>query len=278
MFEFDTALDGDLATIEIESPAGASIVGPTATGVGDLGSGAYSYVWSASSLLTAGLYAATVTGEIDNEAVSEVVTVTVSSRPLYASLATLRDELQVTATGGNARFLRALSASSQAIDDYTDTRFYRDGVASARRYLPDSRLTALRGIGELLIVDDMAGITALTVRTGAGSTWATVSGTIAGYPDNAIARGRAVSGLVMVGGSWPRGGPMVEVTPDDWGWPAVPPTVEQACLIQSMRLAHRYTSPEGVAGSAEFGGPIRIPRLDPDVQGLLQRYVRTSVG
>lgn len=64
-----------------------------------------------------------------------------------------------------------------------------------------------------------------------------------------------------------------------WGWPDVPHDVSFAAQLQSQRFYQRKGSPEGVAGSAEWG-LTRIPSLDPDVLGILKGggYMRAGIG
>jgi hypothetical protein len=59
-----------------------------------------------------------------------------------------------------------------------------------------------------------------------------------------------------------------------FGWPTIPATVKQACVIQSMRLFKRLDSPLGVAGFGD-AGILRVSRgLDPDVAQLIEGYRR----
>lgn len=64
-----------------------------------------------------------------------------------------------------------------------------------------------------------------------------------------------------------------------WGWPSVPPDIIWAAQMQASRLYRRKGSPEGIAGSAEFG-LTRIPPLDPDVLSILKGggYMRAGIG
>jgi hypothetical protein len=62
-----------------------------------------------------------------------------------------------------------------------------------------------------------------------------------------------------------------------WGWPEVPAMVKQACRLQVARIMKRQESPLGVAGFGEFG-VVRVSRLDPDVDALLQPYKLLSPG
>ncbi len=62
-----------------------------------------------------------------------------------------------------------------------------------------------------------------------------------------------------------------------WGWPTVPAMVKQACRIQVARIMKRQESPLGVAGFGEFG-VVRVSRLDPDIDAMLQPYKMLSPG
>lgn len=64
-----------------------------------------------------------------------------------------------------------------------------------------------------------------------------------------------------------------------WGWPEVPDDIIWAHHLQSQRLYKRKGSPEGIAGSAEWGLS-RVPRLDPDVLAILKdgNYMRAGIG
>jgi hypothetical protein len=64
-----------------------------------------------------------------------------------------------------------------------------------------------------------------------------------------------------------------------WGWPEVPADITWAHMMQSHRYYRRKGSPEGIAGSAEWGLS-RVPRLDPDVLGILKDggYMRAGIG
>lgn len=57
-----------------------------------------------------------------------------------------------------------------------------------------------------------------------------------------------------------------------WGWPVTPAPVNEACLLQCERVFKRRDAPFGVTGSSEMGQLMVIPRLDPDVQLLLNSF------
>lgn len=64
-----------------------------------------------------------------------------------------------------------------------------------------------------------------------------------------------------------------------WGWPEVPDDIVMANQIQAHRFYGRRGSPEGIAGSAEWG-LTRIPNLDPDVKAILEGggYINPGIG
>lgn len=64
-----------------------------------------------------------------------------------------------------------------------------------------------------------------------------------------------------------------------FGWPEVPDDITWAAQMQANRLYRRKGSPEGIAGSAEWG-LTRIPALDPDVLSILKGggYMRAGIG
>jgi hypothetical protein len=59
-----------------------------------------------------------------------------------------------------------------------------------------------------------------------------------------------------------------------FGFPAVPAQITEACYLQSYRLYLRKTSPFGVAGSADMGQVMVIPKLDPDIELQIQPFLR----
>lgn len=166
---------------------------------------------------------------------------------------------------------RAIRSASRQVDDFTGRRFYLDDVATARS-LPVSGRVSMRRTGEqVLLVDDIGSTVGLTVEIGSlgGTGWSAV----ADYdtePGSAIVKGKAITGLVLVNGSWGYGSAARVRVTAAWGWPAVPAQVVEATLIQAVRLFRRKDSPDGVTGSAEWG-PIRVGRFDPDVQSLLSK-------
>ncbi|MFI8278527.1 phage gp6-like head-tail connector protein [Streptomyces sp. NPDC085929] len=193
----------------------------------------------------------------------------------YADLGTAKLQLGLDDANDTRDVLlqQALTAASRSIDRATGRRFWLDGTVVQRVYRPQGR-TVIEDDGTVLIVDDIGDTTGLLVETGSGSSWSAVTHWEA-VPDNALALGRPITGLLRLGG-WVYGLNRVRVTAK-FGWPAVPDEIVQATLIQANRLFKRKDSPEGVTGSAEWG-VVRLSRRDPDVWNLIEPYVLPGFG
>lgn len=192
----------------------------------------------------------------------------------YADRAELKAALGIEAddTTRDALLDRALAAASRGIDTATGRRFWLDPEPSTRVYRTAGR-TLWDDVGEVLNVDDIGTATGLTTATGTPGTWSPVTD-IETTPDNALARGRPITGLLLASGGW--GVQRVQVTAR-WGWPTVPDEITQATLLQAARLFRRKDSPEGVTGSAEWG-VVRLSRRDPDVWALIEHFIRPGFG
>lgn len=198
----------------------------------------------------------------------------------YADLATLKAQLTIEEddTSRNTLLNKALTSASRSIDRATGRRFWLDPTVVARVYNPRGRVVC-DDDGETLLVDDIGSVTGLVVETGpASGPWTTVTG-YETVPDNALADGRAITGLLRPGGAWSwrtAGTARVRVTAR-FGWPAVPDEIESAALIQATRLYKRKDSPEGIIGSAEWG--VRnLSRRDPDVWNLIEPFILPGFG
>lgn len=194
----------------------------------------------------------------------------------YATLAELKAQMAIEEddTSRDALLGRALKAASRGIDRATGRRFWLDETATTRTYRLPGRV-ACEADGDVLLVDDIGDTTGLLVETGSGSAYSTFTG-YETTPDNAIADGQPVMGLLRVSGSWGSSSTRVRVTAR-FGWPAVPDDVAEACLIQASRLFKRKDSPEGVMGSSEWG-VVRLSRRDPDVWNLIEPYLLPGFG
>lgn len=188
--------------------------------------------------------------------------------PWYSTLALLKKTTNRGASDTTADDLLApsLEAASRAVEEYCDGRvFYLADTATARTFPTRRRLCLAEGFR--LPVDDIGHAT-ITAEVGDGTTWTELTD-VTTYPENALAKGKAITGLVsQTDWSLYR---LARVTAR-WGWPEVPGAVKQATFLQASRLYRRKDSPEGVAGSSEWG-LVRVPNLDPDVKALLAPYV-----
>jgi hypothetical protein len=192
----------------------------------------------------------------------------------YTDLATLKTQLGITDSARDTLLSKAITAASRAIDDKTGRRFWLDPEPSARIYNPHGRVVCDER-GELFLVDDIGAVDDLVVEIGTPGSW-TVIVDYETYPDNALAKGKPITGLLLATGVWGTARTRVRVT-ERWGWPVIPDAVEQGSRLQAGRLYRRKDSPEGVAGSAEWG-LVRVPRLDPDVLALIEPYELPGFG
>ncbi|WP_326597752.1 phage head-tail connector protein [Streptomyces sp. NBC_01803] len=196
----------------------------------------------------------------------------------YADLATMKNSLniQTSDTTSDALLNRALTSASRSIDATCGRRFWLDPAPVARTYRLRGRVVC-EDDGEVLLTDDIGTAAGLTVETGAAGNW-TATTNYETSPDNALADGRPVTGLLRANGMWGTGlsTARVRVTAR-WGWPTVPDDIAQAALIQALRLYRRKDSPEGVTGSAEWG-VVRLSRRDPDVWALIESYIAHGFG
>lgn len=189
----------------------------------------------------------------------------------YVSLSLLKSSLGITDTARDDLLDLARAAASEAVNRHTGRKFYR--TAETTRTLTPR--VARGSFGSVLLTPDIA--TLATLSTGSGASYAAwTAGTYEPVYFEDDDSATTIVGFRSVGSAWPTGSGRVRITAQ-WGWAAVPPAVEQATLILASRLFKRKDSPEGVAGSAEWGG-IRLTRSDPDVARLLARYTLAAIG
>lgn len=187
----------------------------------------------------------------------------------YCTLADLKAVMRISDNVDDALFEARIEEASRAIDDYTDRKFYKDAVASARIFTAPS--------GDYVLTDDIASTTGLIVKldTTRDGTYAT---TLAANqyqlePINGIAKGVSINRIMAVpGGSFPttKVPAPIQVTAI-WGWPSIPLPVKSACILQAGRLVKRGDSLLGVAGFGDLGA-ISVRNIDPDVQKMLSPY------
>jgi hypothetical protein len=194
----------------------------------------------------------------------------------YALLADLKARLQITDSTRDTELQGKLTTASRDIDRDTSRSFYLDVGVSQRIYNPRNRQFPTAE-GMKLIVDDIGSATGLIVEVGTATTgWSAITGYETG-PDNAIVRGDPITWLLRTYIPWVYY-PLqrVRVTAQ-WGWPAVPTQIAEACLLRAARLFKRRDSPDGVAGAGDFG-VIRVSRRDPDYDELIGPFKLPGIG
>lgn len=190
----------------------------------------------------------------------------------YVDMATLKNQFGITDSARDLLLQEAVDGAVAAIDNKCGRVFTRADAATVRTFRT-ARRVAVREDGDLMLVDDIATEEGLIVEVGSGTAFTTLDASAyEADPENALAKGHAIEGLV---GSW-TAFRRVRVTAV-WGWPSVPADVATAARLQASRLFKRKDSPEGVAGSAEWG-LVRLPHLDPDVRALIGPYVLPGFG
>lgn len=202
-----------------------------------------------------------------------------TARTEYATLAELKSFITMdgAVVDRDSLLTIALDAAHDDVEGDTGRRFYLDVSASARDFDPADRTIEDRG-RSILLVDDIGDTTGLTISTGsAGGTFTPVAVTVEYRPENALARGRAITSLLTPSGIWYTD-PFTRVrVTARWGWPAVPPRVKAATLLQASRLYARRKSPQGAIGSADWG-VMSVRKSDPDYWGLISQFERAGFG
>lgn len=198
----------------------------------------------------------------------------------YVTLEALKEQLGIEAADASrdTPLNRARASASRSIDQTCGRRFWLDAAPVPRIFNPRGRIVC-DADGETLLVDDIGSTAGLVVETGpAGGPWTAVTG-YETTPDNALADGHAITGLLRPNSAWGwRTGSTTRVrVTARFGWPAVPDDIVEAAMIQATRLYKRKDSPEGIIGSAEWG--VRnLSRRDPDVWALIEPYILPGFG
>ena len=161
----------------------------------------------------------------------------------------------------------AVEAASRDIDQASERIFY--SLSDTRIFIPqDSSNTA---------IDDLVSVTSIKTSTSADGAF-DVTWTSSDYqlmPLNGVAGGMTVPyDLIYAVGdySFPQSGQeaTVEVV-GTWGFSSVPVAIKQATVLLSARIFKRNDSPGGVMGFGDLG-VIRVGRMDPDIDKLIQPY------
>jgi hypothetical protein len=194
----------------------------------------------------------------------------------YASLSEVKAAARITDNIDDSLLELSIESASRDLDAYTERVFYSTGAtAVARVYIPQDIY--------LVETDDIISVTTLkSDSTGNGTfdvTWASTDFQLeplngrAGGIDTPATRIRAIGDYL-----WPVYEPRnvnsnqasVQVT-GVFGFASVPIAIKQATILAALRAYKRYESPTGVLGFSDIG-VVRIGRLDPDVQRLVDPY------
>jgi hypothetical protein len=194
----------------------------------------------------------------------------------YATLADVKLAARITDTIDDALLELSIESSSRDIDAYTERVFYSTGATAVSRvYIPQDIY--------LVETDDIISVTTIKSDTSGDGVfdqlWASTDFQLeplngrAGGIDTPFTRIRAVGEYL-----WPVYEPRnvnanqagVEVT-GVFGFATIPTAIRQATILASLRAYKRYESPTGVLGFSDMG-VVRVGRLDPDVQRLIDPY------
>ena len=203
--------------------------------------------------------------------------------PAYASTDELREFVRIDDAADDEQIAAALDAASRSIDYACDPRedhfrqFGQTDAVEDRFYTVELRGYDAPVRGQwVAVTDDIASPAGLVVAVDDGAGLVGVTGTIL-LPRNATATGRPCFMISFARSSLPTPPVVADAVKVSavWGWPAVPATVREACLIQGSRLLARRDAPFGVAGSAETQSEMRLlAKLDPDVENMIKPFAR----
>ncbi len=196
----------------------------------------------------------------------------------YCSLTEIKAAARIpgTDTQDDALLELAVESASRSIDAHCARHFYQSGTAT-RYYVPSSY--------NVCEIDDVAG-TALTVSISSSADQVyditlDPATDLQLEPLNRRSAGLSfpINRLRMVGDysftTTYDGEATVRVTANFGFGTATPTEVKQACIVLASRFYKRFDSPLGVAGFGELGA-MRVSRVDPDVQSILQPFVHAQ--
>lgn len=194
----------------------------------------------------------------------------------YATLSDVKAALRITDSVDDALIEVAIESASREIDGYCERVFYDVGTAT-KTFLPEDTF--------LVEIDDLQSIEHLKTDTSGDGTFDT-TWSASDYqlePLNQFTSGlaqpftriRAIGQYLF---------PIFDVKNANyyqasievkgvWGFATVPTAVKQACILSSMRQFKRYDAPLGIAGFGDFG-PMRVTRIDPDIEQMLSPWRR----
>lgn len=193
----------------------------------------------------------------------------------YVSLEEMKNTLELSnLTYADTDLQDAISAASLSVDNHCGRQFASSGGTAEVRYYTATTSAYLE-------IDDAS--TVGTVKSdydGNGSyetTW-TLNTDYVLEPQNAAALGLPFNQIlplyVTSSLRFPAYTNGIQVT-GEFGWGTVPSPVKVVTKILATRLLRRQRdAPFGVYGMGVDGSAMRIPRIDPDLEFLLDPYVR----
>lgn len=196
----------------------------------------------------------------------------------YATLSQIKSALRIPSADATDDSLleMAVESASRLIDAYCGRNFIYGGTAATTRYFNATDPYVVQ-------IDDARSITQVHTSSSEDGiydvTWDLTphTGDIQAEPINDYVGGltwpytrlRAIGDYVF-----PTDLETTVKVTAVYGWPTIPTTVQQACVLQSSRIFTRLQSPLGVAGFGDMG-VMRVSRgLDPDVAQLIEGYRR----
>jgi hypothetical protein len=197
----------------------------------------------------------------------------------YATQAQIKAAVGIEDTVDDTLIDAAINAASRQIDAHCGRRFWVDGSVVAREFYAECASD--------LYVGDISTATGLIVKldeadTGAFGTTLTISTHFLLEPRNAALEVpvQPYTHLRLVDGAYvfPRsssGRPGVQVTAQ-YGWPAVPDDITQACILQARTLFKAPATQFGAFQVGVDGFSRQIRPMDPVAVALLTPYVRVE--
>lgn len=198
----------------------------------------------------------------------------------YATLQDVKNALRIPAgdTIDDTLLELSIESASRMIDGACERVFYKT-TGATRVYVPRDSL--------YVETDDIVSVTSLKTSSGGVTfdiTWG--AGDYQLEPLNGVVGGlvtpytniRAIGSYLFP--VWEPSNvnsqeATVQVT-GTFGWNAVPTAIKQATVLMAMRQFKRYDSPLGIAGFSDIGA-VRVGRIDPDVEALIQPFKKVRM-